>query len=138
MTYSEVSGDLVFCFLLKEAVSPRQNLPGKPHPFLRRGEGLARFHIQPSGQRSSKKASKTHKAPPTRTAQVVSADTIRGNQPRRAPCNQPLISGSAADQSVEHGTTPLLLSSRFSSDESFIFRGKQRVKVSCGQGHWTL
>lgn len=115
-------------FLLKEAVSPGQNLPVKPHPFLRRGEGLARFHIQPRGQRSPKK-SKTHpKAPPTnsRTAQAVSADTTRG---RRDPCNQPLISGGAADQSVEQGPTPLLLSSLFPSEESFIFRGKQRVKV---------
>lgn len=122
-------------FLLKEAVSPRQNLPVKPHPFLRRGEGLARFHIQPKEQRSPKK-SKTHQSHPkalptnSKTAQAVSADTTRGNQSRRDPCNQPLVSGGAAGQSVEQGTTPLLLSSLFPSEESFIFRGKQRVKVS--------
>ena len=132
--------------LLKvEASSPRRSLPGKPHPYLRRGEGLARFHIQHREQRSPKrklKASRSQcsKTPPTNPAkqgrlpQVVcpGVPSVDGEgEEARVHSHQPEMCGStgAMPQSVARGSTPLL-GSRFSSDESFIIRGTRRVKVS--------
>ena len=97
----------------KEVYSLRRSLPGKPHPFLRQGEGIVRFRVQHRGQRSSSRpATTTKKTQYSRTAT---------HSPKKPPTGE-------LHKKTASGTTPLL-GSRFSSDESFIFRGTQREKV---------
>jgi hypothetical protein len=96
----------------QEVYSLRRSLPGKPHPFLRRGKGIARFRVQHRGQRSSSR--------PVTTTKKTQDSRTATHSPKKPPTGE-------LHKKTASGTTPLL-GSRFSSDESFIFRGTQREK----------
>ena len=98
---------LVIFFLKNEVQSPGLSLQHKPHPFLKRGEGLAKYG---GGQRSTRKPIK----PVTKTRKT---GPVSPSSKRR---------GSTHQRGEGRGH---LLGSRFSSDESFIIRGSQRVQV---------
>ena len=84
----------------------------KPHPFLRQGEGLARYG---RGQRSQRK--KPVKQSVEKSSRLVAPPPPSG----------------PAHQGDGRSSRPLL-GSQFASDESFIVRGSQRVQVSITTG----
>ena len=88
--------------LKKHSDSSGRSRQHKPHPFLKRGEGLARFgRVQRSPKARVKPSVK--KAPSVGDGEC-------------GPAHQSVVGGA-------------VLGSQFSSDESFIIRGSQRVKV---------